>query len=220
MHHARLILFPGLGFDHRVFSKLDLGHYHIHPVNWQEPLPGETLRDYSLRLVKDVSISPENTLLIGHSFGGIVAQEIATALPVKHLILISSIKSRQENPRHFQMLHKLGLIPLFSQSLINLTFPFWAKSKDDTSPEASELMMDMVKQHSNTYLRWALEQLSKWPGPEKDLPITHLHGNRDLSFPVKRIREPVYIIPGGTHFMVYKEASKISEHIQRIITQL
>lgn len=216
-----LYLLPGLGFDDRVFQKLDLQPYQVNYLNWIEPHSGETLSAYALRIARLIPEQEEAIILIGHSFGGIIAQEIAALRRVKHIILLSSIKSPLENPWHFRVLHRLGLISLFTQKLIAATFTLWGKSSTDQSPEAGELMRDMVKQHSNHYLQWALQCLSSWKGaPEHHTSLTHLHGTRDASFPLRRIKKPVQLIHDGTHFMVFKQAETISARILKILEEL
>ena len=94
----KIYLIPGLGFDHRIFSKLNLEEQNIQYFNWIEPLEHESIRKYAERLAEDIVDDGERTLLIGHSLGGILSQEIACFKQVGQIVLISSIKSRKELP--------------------------------------------------------------------------------------------------------------------------
>ncbi len=133
---------------------------------------------------------------------------------VDHIILISSIKHPDENPWYFKMLSPSGLTLFFRKPIIRATFPVWGKVYGESFPEAEQLLRIMPMEHSNHYLRWALRQVSSWKGaPAHRANITHLHGTRDRSFPIHKIKEPVQMVPGGTHLMVFNQAAHISELI-------
>jgi len=74
----QIILIPGLGYDCQIFKNLDLKDFEVQHLNWIEPKTGEKLHEYSQRLFAKVEKSSKKTILIGHSLGGIVSQEIAS----------------------------------------------------------------------------------------------------------------------------------------------
>ena len=74
----RLILIPGLGFDCRIFENLNLSNFDIECLNWIQPLDNEKIHDYSQRMFSNAKDSSQKTILLGHSLGGIVSQEIAS----------------------------------------------------------------------------------------------------------------------------------------------
>ena len=83
-------LIPGLGANGRIFERLRLlGTVHI--LEWLEPTnPDELLAAYAARLA--APIPPDETCwLVGVSFGGVVALEIACQRPKARVILISSL---------------------------------------------------------------------------------------------------------------------------------
>ena len=67
----------------------------------------ETLAQYAQRIVQ--RITAPRPMLVGLSFGGMVAVEIAKILPVEKVILISSAKTRDELPPSYRFLGKLHL---------------------------------------------------------------------------------------------------------------
>ena len=40
----KIYLLPGLGFDHRIFARLDLGGLDVEYINWIEPKDKEPIR--------------------------------------------------------------------------------------------------------------------------------------------------------------------------------
>ena len=210
----KIYLLPGLGFDDRLFSKLNLSTYHSLYLNWIEPLENESLQQYTHRLGKSIDDSAE-TILIGHSLGGIVSQEIATFKNIDMVILLSSIRSRDEMPFFFKMVQPLALQKLFTKNLTFKTFSFWAKNHDYESEEEQALFKSMVGKQSDQYLQWALKELSKWQTPQ--LPsitkVFQIVGDKDKTFPIKKIKTPDIVIENGGHFMIYKQPDLISKYI-------
>lgn len=211
---------PGLGFDHRIFDNLYLPENEINHLQWIEPLPKESIGSFAKRMSENIHHDPQNCVLIGHSFGGIMAQEIAAFFPVKKIILISSIKSEKEKPLNFRLAAKLGFHHLFTKKITLNTFDYWGKNFGYETKELQQLFKDMIAGQSDQYLQWALQALSKWQGAgESKTPIHHIHGSLDKTFPIKLIGQPVLRVEGGSHMMVYNKGQIVSNMIREIITK-
>ena len=209
---------PGLGFDFRIFSRLNLTGYEIHHLNWIEPLPRESINNYAKRMAENIKGISSNCILIGHSFGGIMAQEIAALIPFKKIILISSIKSEKEKPLNFKLAAPLGFHHLFTKKRTLNTFDYWGKHFGYESEELQTLFKKMIGERSDEYLQWALWQLSNWKGAENiKSQLTHIHGELDKTFPIKLTEEPVNRIKHGTHMMVYNQPKVLSEMIGKYL---
>lgn len=215
----KIYLIPGLGFDHRIFSKLDLEEQNIQYLNWIEPLEDESIRKYAERLAKGIVDDGERTLLIGHSLGGILSQEIACFKQVDQIVLISSIKSRKELPAFFKLVNPLRLYKFFKKEWTLNTVKYWGKKQDYVSDEEQTLFKEMLTKQSNNYLQWALKSLSMWEQPEvpKTTKIIQISGALDKTFPIKLIDKPTYRIEDGAHFMVYRKAFILKEIITSIL---
>lgn len=213
-----LYLTPGLGFDNRMFSKLNLSNHNPTYLNWIEPLHNESFQQYAHRFSKPIDDSGK-TILIGHSLGGIVSQEIAMFKNIDLVILLSSIKSRDEMPFFFKIIQPFYLHKLFTKKSTFKTFSFWAKNHDYESEEEQELFKSMVGKQSNAYLQWALKELSKWQTlqlPSKT-KVFQIVGDKDKTFPIKNIKSPDAIIKNGGHFMTYKNPDWIRQLIEEQI---
>ena len=213
MSDLAIYTIPGLGFDQRIFSKLNLPGHDLHHLNWIKPRSNEPIHIYAARLAEKISHPPEHCILVGHSFGGIMAQEIAAVLPVKKIILISSIKSGKEKPLNFRSVATLGLHKWFTKRMTLNTFRYWGKYFGYGTDELQQLFRDMVAGQSDEYLKWALYQLSIWEGVGQQAEIGHIHGEMDKTFPVKLIKEPVLKVENGTHMMVFNKPAVINELI-------
>ena len=214
----KIYCIPGLAFDNRIFSKLDLQNYHIEYINWIKPRHQEIWSNYARRMAIDIDDS-QKCILIGHSLGGLLSQEIATFKQVDKIVLISSIQSRAELPFHFKIIRPLRLQYFFTKQFTFATFPLWAKQQDYKTKEAQALFKNMVKKQSNKYLRWALLNLSIWEAPQipSSTQIFQIHGSLDQTFPVSLIQSPTRLIPQGGHFMIFNYPKILENFIIEVL---
>jgi predicted alpha/beta hydrolase family esterase len=213
----KIYLLPGLGFDHRIFSKFEFQNVDVQYLNWIEPIGNESINHYAQRLAKDIRDKQEKVILIGHSLGGIMSQEIACFKKIDKIILISSIKNSGEMPFHFRIVQPLLIHKLFTKKITLSTVKFWGKNQDYETKEEQTLFKEMVGKQSNQYLQWALKTLSIWKQPTipSSTSIIQIHGDSDKTFPIKHIKTLDYTLKNAGHFMVYKHAKQLNEIINK-----
>lgn len=211
----------GLGLSPAIFQRLTIDAAAVHHLEWLDPLPKESLVAYAQRMAAGITPIPERLVLIGHSFGGVLIQEISKLIPVERLILISSIKAKCEKDIGMNVFMRLVPINrLVTQKIITKSFKGWGPKHGYTTPEAQEIFLEAAAQHSNYYYRWATSRISEWEAQDITTPITHIHGTKDKTFPFKRLLHPVLAVEGGTHFMVFNKAALISQLINHSLRQL
>ena len=91
-----IYIFSGLGADERVFQNLDFTGFSEIFINWIIPESGETIENYSTKLLNQ--IKSDKPTLIGLSFGGLIAIEVAKQIQTETVIIISSAKTKSEIP--------------------------------------------------------------------------------------------------------------------------
>jgi len=198
---------PGLGVDERIFFDLKLD-CKVHYINWLAPKPKESLRSYAGRMATNIP-NDKPCILLGMSFGGVLVQEIATIRPVSKLVLISSIKSKEEKPWQMKLMRHLPLYYLSQGSWRIKAAAFMAPWYGIHDQEDITLLMDMFSKFDDKYRMWAIGQICHWEGCRHKVPFLHIHGDRDKIIPIQNIQNPV-IISGGNHFMVKQRADEIS----------
>ena len=97
MEKTHIYFVPGLAANKSIFEYVSLPqeHFELHFLEWIIPLSiQESIEDYAKRMCEP--IAHENPILVGVSFGGIMVQEMSKLIKPKKVIIISSIKNRDE----------------------------------------------------------------------------------------------------------------------------
>ena len=206
----------GLGADHKVFAKLQLPEKHHH-IQWIEEKNKESLSSYAIRLAEQ--IKHDNIVLIGLSFGGIMAQEIAKIRKVKHIVLLSSIKSADELAWYFRLAGKMGFTRLLPSVIMQSTSAILKYMFSLSSDEESALLEDILKRNKSSHFRWALANIAGWDQTVIPCPISHIHGKGDRIFKTKFLKSDFDLVDGG-HFMLYTHADQASIALKNALEKI
>jgi pimeloyl-ACP methyl ester carboxylesterase len=207
-----LFLLSGLGADKRVFDFLDLSDYSIHHINWIIPLPRESMAEYAFRLLPQ--ITSDNPVLIGVSFGGMIALEIAKLISVENVILISSATSPNAIPSYFKLIPKLRMakwVPPGSLKKPNEIF-FWLFGV--TSKDHKALLSSIMKETDEVFLTWAIDALTRWRNSTSSNHVIQIHGTNDR---ILNVQNADYLVNGGGHLMVVTRAREVSDILKKIL---
>lgn len=205
----------GLGADRRVFGRLKLPpNFIIRHIEWIEPLKNESLFEYSKRL-SDQMPEKKDFILVGLSFGGLVAIEINKILPAKKIILISSISNKNELSLRYRLLNLLKLHKIIPAFVLKspMTIIYWFFNAKQRAER--KLLKYYVKNMSDNYLKWSINEVISWENPERPKNLYHIHGNADRIFLHNKTQADFTISHGG-HMMVWDRA----EEINRILTEI
>ncbi len=207
-----IYIISGLGADKRMFQNFSFDGFKVIYMDWISPLENETLQNYAFRISEN--INDENAILIGLSFGGILAVEISKIKRFKNIFLLSSAKTKYEIPLYYRVLGKLNLLKFLPNSLLKQTnfitnYIFGAKTDFEKN-----LLKDIIKNTDAKFMRWSLNQIIEWKNKDFGKNIIHIQGNRDLILPHYFIKYD-YLIETGTHFMTLNQ----SEAIEKIIIE-
>lgn len=206
----------GLGADERAFSKLNIKDYELKVINWLMPVLNETIEQYATRM--RAGITEENPVLMGLSFGGMLCTEIAKQIPVKKIIIISSIKSSKELPLWMKAVATLKLNKIVPLKSSRLTQPIQNKMLGVQTDEEKALVANFRRAVDLPYTNWAVNQAINWKNSWQQPNIYHIHGDRDNMFPIKNIKAD-YTIKDGGHFMIMNKADEVSNCINSILQQ-
>lgn len=208
-----VVCIPGLSNDRRVFSHLHLPGHELLLTDWVEPSDrDEPMAAYCQRFATHWEI-PKNAVLIGFSLGGLAAIELAKQLGTKQLILIGSIKTTAERPPQMDLAGLLPLHRLLPEWMARYAFlpavPFFGAPEKQMQP----VFRNMWEQTSSLKIGWGIQQLLTWKNDWIPDNTLHIHGDSDLIFPLRYIRQPVRVIKGGEHVLIVNHAEQISQII-------
>ena len=199
-------LIPGLGADERVFQFLRL-QGAVQVLRWLPPQsPRETLPHYATRLAAGVP-EKQPCWLVGVSFGGVLALEIAQLRPLARVVLISSFAGPKELPWLGRLARATGLHHLVPPQLLprlpRVTQWFFGVRNG----REYQLLRQILRYTDPYFTRWAIARLLHWPGRPTPVPV-RIHGTEDRLLPAGAASIG-YPLPGG-HLIIISQAREIS----------
>lgn len=202
----------GLGTDRRAFAPLHLPDF-IHPIyaDWLPPLSkNEPIAHYASRMISTY-IHEAKPILVGLSFGGLMAIEIAKQIETEKVIIISSIKDCTELQPLFRLTSKIGLHRFMARynyknpSFLTY-FSFGAKSAAQ-----KRRLKSLLNATSLDFVEWAAHQAANWQNRTHINNLVHIHGTKDLIFPIQRLKNVQYRIEGATHLLVGTHGEEVGK---------
>lgn len=202
-----IYLFSGLGADERVFQKLDFSGFHITHIKWIDPQEPETIESYASRII--LQIKTVKPILIGLSFGGMMAVEVAKQIDTEKVILIASAKTGTEIPFYFRIAGQLRLHKLLSEKLLKrpsffINWMFGANSESE-----KRLLKQILADTDGTFLKWAIDSITRWKNYTSTKNVFHIHGTHDKILPDWFVKCDARVKDGG-HLMTLNKAEEIN----------
>jgi len=206
----------GLGADKKAFRKIKLpdGYEPVY-LDWIPPQKNESLSNYARRFSSLIK-NDDAFILIGLSFGGMLASEIARLRRPMKTIIISSLASSNELPWYFKQAGKLGLhkaVPMtFLKAGTVIKNIMGVASKEDKA-----IIYNYAKTADPGMVRWSLHAIVNWDQPDRLPGIVHLHGSSDRMLPL-RYTHPDFVIKGGGHLMIFNKADEVNKILKDVLS--
>ena len=210
---------PGLAAGKEIFRNINLpeSKYETNVLEWLIPEKKESLVDYAKRMAS--FITEPDAILVGVSFGGVVAQEMSLFLNLKGLIIISSIKTKNEMPKRLKLAAKTFAYKLVPTSLVLSASDLTKFAIGPKTEKRLKLYQEYLHVRDKQYLDWAIEQMITWDRKLVIPSVIHLHGDSDVIFPIKNINNCISI-KGGTHIMLLNKGREVSDKIMELVEQI
>lgn len=204
---------PGLGADERVFKYLDLD---IKPIHWIPPVKNESLEAYALRLSKQVN-TDKPFVLLGVSFGGMVAVELNKYITPEKTIIISSAASKDELPRLTGFFKMAGITKILPSFLLKPPSFVAYKAFGVKNPENKRLLKTIIKDTDPQFIRWCMDKIVHWNNEDIPSHIKRIHGDKDQLLKMRSGVE-YSVIKNGGHFMIVEQANQIKKIILQYLS--
>ena len=206
---------PGLAANTKIFEYISLPeeHFELHFLDWLLPTSiNETIQEYAQRMC--ANIQHKNPILVGVSFGGVMAQEMSKLIDCKKVIIISSIKTNKELPKYLKIAQLTRAYKLFPSKIIANIESYEHYFFNDYLKKRAELYKLYLSIRDKQYLQWAIYNVLHWQQKEPLPNVIHIHGNKDEVFPVKHIKKHIEV-ENGTHVMILNKAKTISKILEK-----
>ncbi|HEU5289478.1 MAG TPA: alpha/beta hydrolase [Cyclobacteriaceae bacterium] len=205
-------LLSGLGADKRVFDFLDFSDYQVRHIEWISPNENESIESYAQRLSDQ--IQNQKPILIGVSFGGMMAVEIAKLREPEKVILISSAKTKHDIPMLYWLAGMSNIVKILPGSLFKKvnSLTYWFFGAHGTIEQA--MLRKIISDTDDTFLKWAINQITNWKNETIIRNTFLIHGNQDRILPNKK---PDFIIEKGGHLMITNRPAEINSIIRKLI---
>lgn len=159
-----------------------------------------------------------NPVLLGVSFGGILVQEMAKVIPVKRLIIVSSVKSKHELPKKmiwakYTKVYKLLPTGLVSNIELLRNMHLVMQSPSDWLYTRNTYLYVIKK-----YIDWSLDCIINWDQEKESPGVIHIHGDKDPVFPIQYIQNAI-VIKGGTHIIIINKYKWFNENLEHLIEE-
>lgn len=209
-------LMPGMAAGPEIFEYIHLpeDRFNMHPLHWKLPEEDESLRDYAKRMCDE--IAHPNCVLIGVSLGGIIVQEMSRFLSLKRLIIISSVKTRFELPRRIRFARTTGAYRFLPTGLASHVDQMECLPVGGFFKKRLRLYQRYMAIDDKAYLDWAVKSMVYWKRKMRIRGIVHVHGEKDIVFPIKYIDDCI-VVPEGTHIMIINKYRWFNTHLPEII---
>lgn len=206
----------GIGADERIFKRLNIPGVILQHVKWVPPEKKDTIETYAQKLREQ--IKEENPVLLGVSFGGMIAVALSRQIPVRKVILVSSAKTKFEIPVYYRWYGKLRLYNLISPRLLKWhnrmsNIVFSTKNKEE-----KELLNTIMHDTDSAFLKWAVKAICRWKNETPPLNTVHIHGKADRMLPARYIKAEHWL-NGAGHFMIHNRAEEISRLVAVILKE-
>ncbi len=211
-------LMPGMAASPLIFENIELpeNQFKIHYLEWFLPEKDESLSDYALRMTK--KIEHDNVVLLGVSFGGVLVQEMSKHITLRKLIIVSTVKSKEELPKRMHIAKSTKVYKLLPTGLASRIDLLARYAYGDKVKKRINLYKMYLSVNDRKYLDWAIDKMLNWNSSDSSTDIVHIHGDNDSVFPIKNISNCL-TVKNGSHAMIIYKYKWFNENLPRIILE-
>lgn len=203
----KIYFLSGLGADKSVFHFLDLSFCEPVFLDWIPALPGETLAAYALRMRE--LIPDEHPYIVGISFGGMLAVEIAKRDAAIKAFIISSAKTKHELPGWIRACKYFPAYKWLPDGLMRFiaskcNWLFGAEQK-----ASIKIFKQIIAESNVPFNTWAVNAVVLWDNETVPPNVFHIHGTLDLLLPYRCVTCNASV-KHGKHLMIMDHAEEVS----------
>lgn len=217
---ARIYLFPGQGSDKRIFDSLTIDtSFETTIIEYGTPEKGMTMRSFALSLLPQIDTTKE-FILAGVSLGGMICVELGELLRPQKNIIISSAKNRKELPARYRFQRYIPLYKIFPGFVLLAGAKMLQPIVEPDRKKNKKTFKSMLNTKDARYMKNTIGLIVNWDRECNFKSVYHIHGTNDHTLPLRKIKEPVLVINGGSHMMTLVMANKVSEKLNEVLKRI
>jgi pimeloyl-ACP methyl ester carboxylesterase len=210
----RVYLISGIMSDERVFCRLKFpeGYEPVY-LRFIPPARKQPIKEYALRIVDHIDTSAPFVLL-GFSFGGILATEIAKLTNPALTIIVASVTTDQELPPYFRLFRRSGIYRIAHPVLLKTS----AIVKNLVAKRRPEDRISIIRQvitTENRFVSWVVHGVLHWKNEIRPADTIKIHGTKDEVFPIKYVQANFVLEEG--HLLPLKKADELNAIISKLL---
>ncbi len=195
----QLVFLPGLGADARQWAPQRAAFPSLIVPDWIAPHPREPLAEYAARLAMPADV------LIGSSFGGMIALEMARIINPRLVLLVGSATSV---PKLARWLAPLGGVSRMMPNALMLA-AFGPHANGSRAVAAA-----MLRDADPAFVSWGASAMAGWRPAPFTFPVKRIHGDRDRLIPVGDADQ---VVAGAGHLVNLTHPDEVNRFIERAL---
>ncbi|SHI97231.1 alpha/beta fold hydrolase [Pseudozobellia thermophila] len=209
---------PGMAANPSIFKHINLPEaiFETHLLDWFLPEKNMGIEAYAQKMIE--RIEHPDPVLLGVSFGGMLVQEMANQMPVRKVVVVSSVKSEAELPKRMIFAKYTKVHKLLPTGLVNNMELLAKYAFGETVPKRLALYEEYLSIRDKHYLDWSIDQIVNWRSSGCRADLVHIQGEKDTVFPIRYIKDCIRV-KNGTHAMIIHRAKWFNENLPTIILQ-
>ena len=207
----------GLGADSTVFELLDISYSKV-CIEWTPSFKWESMTDYAKRLCDQVDTS-EPFVLLGVSFGGMLAVEMNKYIKPEQTILITSLARRSELPFWIRWVGKIRINRILPSFLFT-SHPAWLILFFGIKSERGKRMVTEIAKRSDKILtQLSIDKVLNWKNEWLPDNLVRINAKNDRLLPAPKNIDSIMIAKSG-HFAIVENCEEISAKVEELLSKL
>lgn len=209
---------PGMAASSKIFEFIQLPteRFSSYFLEWIKPEKNESIENYARRMCD--RIKHPNPILIGVSFGGILMQEMSKHIPVRQIVIISSVKHHDEFPKKFKFAQITKAHKFFPTGWVANLEVLQMLAFGEKWQKKLNLYEKYLAVRDKNYLSWSIEKIVNWKQTQVPKNLIHIHGTEDNVFPPAYITDAQWV-KGGGHAMIVSHAKWFNRNLPEMLAQ-
>lgn len=153
---------------------------------------------------------------MGTSLGGMLATEMTDFLKPEKTIIISSAKCRKELPHRYRFQRAIPLHKLVPKGMMKWGAKIMQPIVEPDRNKEKEIFKSMLEDKDKRFVKRSVNMIINWGRDSYDERIIHIHGDKDNTLPIKKVKYD-YLIKDGSHMMTLTRGKELSGLIFEIL---